>query len=108
MTETFDDLPLFQAKPEDPSVERFLFLLAHHGQLTRKDFKALEGWNDRTVRDLAEAAGGQVVRGPKGFSLEELTTVDEMKHAAEIAISQGKKMISYGVALRIRAHKRIG
>lgn len=106
--ETAQDMPLFLAQPADPNVDRFLGLLRHYGRLTRRQVAAITGWNERDIRALAEAAGDQVVRGQHGFTLAESADLEEIKHAADAAISQGKKMIHYGVALRRRAHGRIG
>jgi hypothetical protein len=102
------ELPLFKAEKFDPSVGKFLELLAIHGHLTRRRFAELTGWTDRDVRALAEAAGEKVVRGQKGFCLFDAATIDEALDAAQDAISQGKKMIRYGVALKRRIHGRVG
>lgn len=103
-----EELPLFQTAPGDPEVERFLYLLAHYGRMTRRDFLIVAKWQPRTVRMLAEAAGDQVVRGQFGFELVEFASLDEVKHAAEIAIAQGKKMIAYGTKMLNRAHQKVG
>lgn len=108
MMETAQDMPLFLAAPADPNVDRFLGLLRHYQRLTRRQMSAMTGWSERDIRALAEAAGDQVVRGQAGFTLTETADLVEIQHAAEAAISQGKKMIRYGVALRRRAHRRIG
>jgi hypothetical protein len=108
MTANPPELPLFKAERTDPNVGRFLELLAIHGHLTRKRFAELEGWTERDVRALAEAAGDKVVRGQKGFCLFDAATIAEALDAAQDQISQGKKMIRYGLALKRRLHGRIG
>jgi hypothetical protein len=102
------ELPLFRAVRSDPNVERFLRLLGVYGHLTRRQFAQITGWTEREVRALAEAAGDEVVRGQQGFCLFDNAPVDEALHAAEDAISQGKKMIRYGLAIKRRLHGRIG
>jgi len=101
------ELPLFRASREDPSVQRLVALLHQYDHLTRRQLCQLTGWTERDVRALAEAAGDDVVRGQAGFSMFYKSTADEILVAAEIAISQGKKMIRYGVALKRRLHTRI-
>lgn len=105
---TFGELPLFKASKEDPNVERFLGLLAHYGRLTRRQFVSITGWSERDVRALAEAAGARVVRGQEGFCLFETADAEEVLRAAEAAISQGKRMIKYGLALKSALHGRVG
>lgn len=104
-------LPLFRAEPEDPNAQRFLSLLAVHGHLTRKEIAERTGWTERQVRMLAEAAGAEVVRGQNGFQLTAVALaerrVDEVLAAKEAAISQGKKMIAYGIALGRRIHAKV-
>ena len=100
-------LPLFGLDQDDPDVERFLWFLRHYGRLTRKQFMEVAGWDDRHVREAAEAAFDKVVKGQKGFCLTDLEDIETAQQAAEQSISQGKKMVRYGVALKRRLHVRI-
>lgn len=102
------ELPLFKADRADPNVERLLRLLAAYGHLTRAQIGRITGWKDRDIRALAEAAGAEVVRGQNGFCLTSGADLDEILEAARIAISQGKKMIRYGLALKRRVHAKVG
>ena len=102
------ELPLFRATREDPNVDRFLRLLENYDHLTRKQFHQIAGWSEREVRAMAEAAGSEVIRGQKGFSLFAKTGATEILDAAEDAISQGKKMIRYGVTLKTKLHHQVG
>ena len=102
------ELPLFKADADDANVERFLGLLRHYGRLTRRQFVSITGWTERDLRALAEAAGAQVVRGQEGFCLFERADAEQVLRAAEAAISQGKRMIRYGLALKRRLHGRVG
>ena len=109
-TSSEPELPFFDAEREDPNVDRFLRLLGSHGHLTRIQLRQITGWSERDIRSLAEAAGDQVVRGQNGFCLTESAlrdNLDEVVNSAEIAISQGKKMIRYGVALKRRVHAKV-
>ncbi len=61
------------------------------------------------VRDAAEALGAEVVRGQAGFKLTSQiqSRSDDLLvalQAADAAISQGKKMIRYGLALKRKLH----
>lgn len=98
--------------PQERSVE-LVALLRDRGWLTRRQIHDLTGWDDRSIRSAAEAAVDAkgrpaIVRGPMGFAVFERATVDAISHASEIAISQGKLMIRYGVGLKHRLHERIG
>lgn len=104
------DLPIAL---DDPRIAELLTLLTDRGWLTRRQLHELTGWNDREVRAIAEAAfmatgRPQIVRGPLGFCAFDRATDDQVHHASDIAVSQGKKMIRYGLALRRRLHQRIG
>lgn len=89
-------------------VDGFVQLLKTNGAwLTRKQLVQLTGKSERDIRALAEAAGPEVVRGPKGFSHFDNAQLDEIDHAARIAESQGNKMLNYALKLRARAHARL-
>ena len=102
-------LELDQVKePSEEMVHQFIGHLAVSGWQTRRQLTQALAVSARRVRALAEAAGVEVVRGPKGFACFENVDADEARHCAEIAISQGKKMIRWGVAVKRRVHQRIG
>ena len=65
-------------------------------------------FNGGRLSAQAEAAGSEVIRGQKGFSLFAKTGATEILDAAEDAISQGKKMIRYGVTLKTKLHHQVG
>lgn len=81
-------------------------VLAERGWVTRKELVAALEWSERTIRNVAEAAGADIVRGPRGFCLFELATEAEVEHAANISKSQGEKMTAYGSALLKRLAQR--
>lgn len=89
-------------------VDGFTNLLKERGWSTRKELMDILQKSERDVRALAEAAGTDVVRGPKGFNHFDNAHLDEIDHAARIFESQGNKMLSYAVKLRARAHARLG
>jgi hypothetical protein len=90
------------------NVGRFVGWLAWRGWAKRRELVRVFGVSERTIRALAEAAGAEVIRGPKGFAHIENVPADEARHCAEIALSQGKKMIRWGLAVKRRLHGRIG
>ena len=111
MDATLQDLPLFTALATDPNVDTLKHLLRAHGHLSRAQLTQMTGWTERDVRALAEAAGSDIVRGQHGFALFDplfdAGGADEINRAAEASISQGKKQIRYGMALKRRLHQRI-
>jgi hypothetical protein len=95
----------------DAEVAEFLGVLAAHGWQTRRQLGDRLGWSDRQIRDVAERAGAQVVRGQLGFKLVAQVTRDDLPvavEAAQAAIAQGKKMIRYGLRLKRRLHEVVG
>ena len=99
--------------PIEEKADQLVTILRDRGWMTRRQIEELTGWDDRTIRAAAEAARDyrgrpEVVRGPLGFAVFDRATTDQIRHAQEISISQGKKMIRYGLGLRIRLHERIG
>jgi hypothetical protein len=104
------DLPIAH---DDPRIAELITILRDRGWITRRQIHELTGWSDRDVRAIAEAAFAasgrpKIVRGPLGFAVFDRATDDQIHHAADIAVSQGKKMIRYGLALRRALHSRIG
>jgi hypothetical protein len=103
-----EQLELYAPQPTSNDVEKLLGVLTIHGWTTRKQLAAILSWNPRTIRAVAELAGPDVVRGPKGFNTFQKASTDEIKECAEIAMSQGRKMMRYGLRLKKRLHARIG
>jgi hypothetical protein len=97
----------------DDQVATLKRILTERGWMTRKallaalnDGRHANGWTERTIRNVAEAAGADIVRGPLGFTIFERATNSEIEHAAHISISQGEKMKDYGTALLKRLAQR--
>ena len=59
----------------------------------------------RLVRDAAEVAGADIVRGQNGYIHRRWATAEEIQAAAAQAISQSDRMRAYGVALLAAAHR---
>ena len=108
METSSSQLEFVRDEPTPESVGEFVGYLSWNGWRTRRHLVEKFGISERQVRLLAERAGADVVRGPKGFAHFEHVEVDEARHCAEIAISQGKKMIRWGLALKRKLHQRIG
>lgn len=98
---------MFPHVTPEADIASLMQLLRTYGWLTRKALTTQLGWAERRIRAVAEAAGADVVRGPRGFNLFDNCSLDEINHCAAIAEGQGKKMVEYAVALRRRAHARI-
>jgi len=78
---------------------------------TRRQLCASLGWTERRLREAAELLGSEIVRGQSGFKLTASITRDDFSSASQAssaAISQGKRMIRYGLALRRRLHAVVG
>lgn len=105
-------LPLFAIPRDNANVEWLVKLLRQRGWMTRQDILRTLAWpatgnNTRWVRSLVSAAGAEVVKGQKGYNHIANCQVDDILHASNQEIGQGKKMIQYGIALRRRAHAMI-
>lgn len=108
---TGEQITFFPEGVSDSHVAQLLAILATHGWQTRKQLVERTGWSEREVRAVVELAGSQVVRGQSGFKLTSQITRDDLPiavQAAQAAISQGKKMIRYGLALRRRIREVVG
>jgi hypothetical protein len=103
-------LGLFDARPTDANVVWLEKLLQGAAcWMTAKDIiqTCLGKLLDRDVRELASASKW-IISGQRGYKHIEHATAEETAHAANWLISQGKKMIKRGIAIRANAHARIG
>ena len=83
-------------------------VLTSAGWCTRKVLHLRLGWDERTIRAVAEAAGDLIVRGQKGFCLFEDASSDDILAACGGLESQATKNTAYCLALRSKLHRRIG
>jgi hypothetical protein len=104
------ELRPFVAAPADPNVKWLEDLLeGAKCWMSAKDIclttfgKVL----DREVRELASASGN-VISGQRGYKHVRHATAEEINHAANWLISQGRKMIQRGVRIRRAAHQVFG
>lgn len=106
-------LDLFTAAIGDPNVAWLEKLLREHGRwLTASDLLRWCGREEsedgkRLFRSLANASGW-IISGQKGYKHIEHSSPEEIAHASNWMISQGKTMIKRGILIRKNAHKRIG
>lgn len=73
----------------------------------RKQLSIALGMREDAIRHAMEVLGSEVVKGQRGFKLTRYITRDDLPfalQAAEAAISQGKKMIRYGIRLKTHLH----
>lgn len=63
--------------------------------------------HDRDLRALASASS-RIISGQKGYKHIEHGTTEEIAHASNWLISQGRVMIQRGIRIRRAAHGRIG
>ena len=91
-------------------IARLSELLTLHGWLTRQEVGDSLRWTDRKIRDVAESMGAAIVRGQRGFKLVADLERDDLgsaAQAADAALSQGKRMIRYGLALKRKLHAQL-
>jgi len=103
-------LGLFESRPGDANVQWLELLLqqSHDWMTARQIIAACFGkLHDRDVRELASASRW-IISGQRGYKHIEHATAEESAHAANWLISQGKKMIKRGIAIRTNAHKLLG
>jgi hypothetical protein len=106
-------LDLFAPRPAPapPSdIERLLaYLTTHSGWVPAKQLLADLGFSDRKVRQLAEQSDALVVSWPgsPGYRHFSHCTAEELAHAADAHISQGRRQIGRGLRIRKRAHQTI-
>jgi hypothetical protein len=81
--------------------------LRGQGWVTAKRLSFHLGTGDRELRAMAEASRGEIISGQKGYKLSAEATLDEIDHAANWLISQGKKMLERGIEIRRKAHQQI-
>lgn len=98
----------FSHRPPNPSVdevESVCAFLAGKGWIKAAVIEAEIEISDRRMRRIAERSDGRILSGQKGYRLLDGTTpVEEIDHAANWLISQGRNMIRRGVAVRRRYH----
>lgn len=79
--------------------------LGGKGWMRAREILVEIGIDDRRMRVIAEKSDGRIISGQKGYRLfDPSTPIGEADQAAGWLISQGKKMIRRGVAIRRRMH----
>ena len=89
---------LFRSGEDDSRLDELRALLEERGWLTASQISAATGWNDRVIRQLAEASRGEIMSGQKGYRLTREASADERDHSAAWLESQARKML-------VRAHR---
>ena len=91
-------------------VQRLKDFLGLEGWQTRHEVSTCLGWSERKIRDVAESMGSEIVRGQRGFKLTadlEREDLGIAAQAADAALSQGKRMIRYGLGLKRKLHAQL-
>ena len=104
------ELPLCKLTPKaTPDLLRELkYYLAGRGWVNARQISQDKGWSDRLIRKLAEMSEGQILGAQAGYRLTVEADVEDIDHAANQLISQGKKMIQRALRIRRLAHSKIG
>lgn len=107
---TQPELTLTPAPPQTPDV-RWLEALLRGAScwLTAKDISltTMGRVGDRDLRALASASEW-IISGQKGYKHLEHATGEEIAHASNWLVSQGKVMIQRGIRIKRNAHRRLG
>jgi hypothetical protein len=109
---THPELNLFRpgVTPDDVSRLRHWLTSVPRDWQTRRQLTVFLGWSERKLRDVAESMGSEIVRGQRGFKLTADLERDDLSsaaQAADAALSQGKRMIRYGLALKRKLHSKL-
>lgn len=97
---------LFDYKPSEGG-QALISALRNRGWINARMLMPLVGMTDRQLRAEAEASQGEIVSGNKGYCLLSECGMDDLNHAANRLISQGKKMLARGLQIQRAAHSRI-
>ncbi len=62
--------------------------------------------NDRTLRALANASGGRIITGQRGYKAARHATPEEIAHSANWLEHQGKEMVQRARGIRRMSVKR--
>lgn len=95
----------------EANLARLRVALAEPGWHSRRQLCLALGFTEDLLRHTLEMLGAEVVRGQMGFKLTKQLENDDLPtaiQAANQAISQGKKMIRYGVRLKTQLHGVVG
>ena len=95
----------------DAEIADFSGHLIAHGWQTRREISAALGWEDRKIRQVAQALGGKVVRCQLGYKLTaacDRNDIPHMKQAADAAGSQSAIQRAYELAMRHAIHSLVG
>lgn len=104
-------LPLFEAPPDDPNVKWLIdLLLRKGGWVTASQICEVAGdrIDDRRIRMLAEASGGWVISGQRGYRHIQHAKAGEIDHCVAAWESQAKRMLKRATRTRILAHQLVG
>lgn len=87
-------------------VEAVCVFLQGKGWIKAKVIEAEIEIDDRRMRVLAEQSEGRIISGNDGYRyFDDAPTIPEANRSADRLISQGKKMIRRGIAIRRRVHE---
>ena len=98
-------LELFRPKKGAPKitperVEAFVERLARAESWVSARALEQEDCNDRTIRALANASGGRIISGQRGYKAAACATCDEIAHAANWLEHQAREMTQRAAEIR--------
>lgn len=88
-------------------IDLFIAALGGHRWRTAAQLTTAIGLSDRKLRALAADSQGRIISGQRGYCLISEATPEEIAHAADWLIAQGRLMIKRGIQIRKHAHHLI-
>lgn len=106
-----EQIEMFRVRADDPNVEWLKdLLLRKGGWVTAAEICQVAGdrIDDRRIRSLAEAAGGWVISGQRGYRHIKHAKAGEIDHCVAAWESQARRMQDRARKTRILAHQIVG
>lgn len=80
-------------KPTEDQIATVIDILADRDWTTARELSAITpGFNDRLLRQIANASQGQIISGQKGYTLTRKASLDEVERAANWLRHQADEM----------------
>ncbi|HEX5177110.1 MAG TPA: hypothetical protein VFV83_08780 [Chthoniobacteraceae bacterium] len=101
------ELPIATKAPRvsEQDVEALRTFLAGGEWVKARDFPP--PWNDRFLRAVANASGGHVISGQRGYKLTTAATIAEVQHATAWLRHQAGEMTRRAVEIDRVYHKKL-
>lgn len=99
---------LFDRGVTEAEIAALRSVLSDRGWQSRAQLCKSLQWTERKVRDVANAAGREILRGPMGFNLTMNCSLDEILRCADCFRNQAVEMDTIQLGWRQIAHAKVG